>query len=136
MSILKFLLGHLSTAATVRPTRMQHPKLFENRTPRSTEREVRKNFSFFCVCWAWTTVRPRAGVGQSVAVWQTYLWSAIIAIAISCLCLIIVFENEFSVLISQSQQSTIVIAFLRSAQTCGDRSSPAVGKSSVVECWC
>ena len=48
MSILKFLLGHLSTAATVRPTRMQHPKLFENRTPRSTEAgKVEKLSSFF-----------------------------------------------------------------------------------------
>ena len=40
---------------------------------------------------------------QFVAVWQTCLWSMIIAIAISCLCLIIVFENRFSAIISQTQ---------------------------------
>jgi hypothetical protein len=38
-------------------------------------------------------VRMRVGVVQSVAVWHRTLGSAIIAIAISCLCLMIVFEN-------------------------------------------
>ena len=38
-----------------------------------------------------------------MAVWQNYLWSAIIAVAISCLRLMIVFENKFSAIISQTQ---------------------------------
>ena len=52
-------------------------------------REVREDFSFFCLY----AVRMRVGVVQSVAVWHRTLGSAIIAIAISCLCLMIVFEN-------------------------------------------
>ena len=43
--------------------------------------------------------------------------------AIFCICLMNVFENKFSDLISQIQQSSIVIASLRSTQTCGGRSS-------------
>ena len=43
--------------------------------------------------------------------------------AISCLCPIIVVENKFSDIISQSQQSSITIAFLRSVQTCCGRST-------------
>ena len=58
------------------------------------QREVRENFSFFV---------PFAEVVAPVAVWQSYLWSAIIAAAIFCLCLMIVFENEFSDIISQIQ---------------------------------
>ena len=46
---------------------------------------------------------PFAGGGQSVAVWQSCLWSAIIADAIPCLWLMIVFENRFSAIISQTQ---------------------------------
>ena len=62
-------------------------KEFENRTPRST-REVRKDFSFFV-----PSRRVRYSCGDSAV--QSL--SAIIAIAISCLCLMIVFENIFSV---------------------------------------
>ena len=43
--------------------------------------------------------------------------------AIFCICLMNVFENKFSDLICQIQQSAIVIASLRSTQTCGGRSS-------------
>ena len=74
----------------------------------------------------------RIGLVQSVAVWQSSLWSAMIAVAITCLCLIIVFENKFSDIISQTQQSSIVIASRRSAQTCCDRSIPCCGKIVLV----
>jgi hypothetical protein len=59
-------------------------KEFENRTPRSTKEKFERTSLFF-VLVELATVRPFAGGGQSVAVWQSYLWSAIIAIAIFCL---------------------------------------------------
>ena len=49
--------------------------------------------------------------------------------AIFCICLMNVFENKFSDLISQIQQSSIVIASLRSTQTCSGRSSAVLRKS-------
>ena len=91
MSILKFLLGHLSTAATVRPTRMQHPKLFENRTPRSTEREVLSNFSFF-LCLLGVDDRSTQSRGRSVgggvadlSLVGDYCYRNLLALADNCL---------------------------------------------------
>ena len=60
--------------------------------------------------------------------------------AIFCICLMNVFENKFSDLISQIQQSSIVIASLRSTQTCGGRSSAVQVRMKVVVVggsgWC
>jgi hypothetical protein len=62
------------------------------------------------------------------------------AVANLCLCLMIVFENKFSAIISQCQQSTIATASLRSPLDCGDRSNLSCGEKFcvVVESrwWC
>ena len=72
-------------------------------------------------------VRPRLRVlkekFERTSLFFVFVWSAIIAIAISCLCLIIVFENEFSANISQTQTIYDCNRLLRSAQTCCDRST-------------
>ncbi|MBQ5691294.1 MAG: hypothetical protein IIV24_07350, partial [Alistipes sp.] len=56
-------------------------------------------------------------LGRLVCVWLLF------AVANLCLCLMIVFENKFSAIIRQSQQSSIATAPLRSPLDCGDRSS-------------
>ena len=55
--------------------------------------------------------------GRLICVWQLF------AIANHCLCPMIVFENKFSDIISQTQQSLIATAPLRSPLNCCDRSS-------------
>ena len=49
---------------------------------------------------------------QPVAVWQTCLLSAVVCFANNCLWQISDFENRFSVVICQPQQSTIATASL------------------------
>ena len=63
-------------------------------------------------------------IRQSVAFRAVYLRMAVICFANTCLSLIIVFENKFSAIISQSQQSSIATALLRSPLNCCDRSNP------------
>ena len=53
-------------------------------------------------CYERSTLE-KIGLDASVVVWQSCLWSAIIAVAIFCLWPMIVFENEFSAIISQTQ---------------------------------
>ena len=54
-------------------------------------------------------------LGRLVCVWLLF--------AVANLCLMIVFENKFSAIISQSQQSPIATASLRSPLDCCDRSN-------------
>ena len=56
-------------------------------------------------------------LGRLVCVWLLF------AVANLCLCLMIVFENKLSAIISQSQQSSIATAPLRSPLGCCDRSN-------------
>ena len=78
-----------------------HPNI--RTTALGTEKRKMKVFLFFLCLLGLRPFEFGAELVQSVAVWQTYLWSAIIAVAISCFCLIIVFENRFSAIISQIQ---------------------------------
>ena len=59
-------------------------------------------------------------LGRLVCMWLLF------AIANLCLCLMIVFENKFSAIICQSQQSSIATALLRSPLDCCDHSNPVV----------
>ena len=56
-------------------------------------------------------------LGRLVCVWLLF------AVANLCLCLMIIFENKFSAIISQSQQSPIATASLRSPLDCCDCSN-------------
>ena len=56
-------------------------------------------------------------LGRLICVWLLF------AVANHCLCLMIIFENRFSAIISQNQQSSIATAPLRSPLDCCDRSN-------------
>ena len=72
---------------------------------------------FLFLLRSWDSV-SRWRFGRLVCVWRLF------AVANLCLCLIIVFENKFSAIISQTQQSSIVTPPLRSPLNCCDRSNP------------
>ena len=72
-------------------------------------------------------------VGQSVASRATCLRSVDVCSANICLCQMIVFENKFSAIILQRQQSTIASTALRSPLDCCARSIPfGLGQSVAV----
>ncbi len=70
----------------------------------------------------------RIGLVQLVAPRVTNLRMAVVCCANNCLCQMIVFENKFSAIICQTQQSSIATATLRSPLGFCRRSSPVLGK--------
>ena len=86
-------------------------------SPTHRRREDLKVFSFFV----------RRGLVQLVAPRVTNLRMAVVCCANNCLCQMIVFENKFSAIICQTQQSSIATATLRSPLGFCRRSSPVLG---------
>ena len=82
----------------------------------STPTKLRPLFSGLFLCSLTNSV-GRWRLGRLIRV-------LLFATANLCLCPIIVFENKFSAIISQSQQSSIATATLRSPLNCCDRSNP------------
>ena len=82
-------------------------------TPTKQDHSIRVVFSFVFV----DGFVSRWRLGRLICV------RLLFAVANLCLSLIIVFENKFSAIISQSQQSSIATAPLRSPLNCCDRSN-------------